>query len=411
MIFRSQFPMAMNVVMLPKLLIGCCLLLAASASGQTKAELEKQRDELNSKIKYTQKLIDESRQGQSSATRELQALERQITLRSRLIRNLGAEVREMEDETQRRQEEIKALNASIQQLKDEYAQMIYQAYKNRNSYDKLMYIFAAEDFNQAFMRMKLMQRYGEVRGRHKEEIEFKYAEQKAQIAALENLKAERVSLLESKSNEKAELDKDRGTRKQALSTLKDKEQELRKTQQQQENERQRINRAIQRKIEEELRADRNREGGSFGLTPEGLIISENFEKNKGKLPWPVTRGVILQKFGEQPHAYLPGITVINNGVDIATDAGMKVRAIFDGEVTSVFAIPGAGQNVIVTHGSYKTVYTNLASVAVRKGDQVTAYQELGALVEKDGSSTAHLEIWKVSSGGGKAQNPEYWISK
>ena len=103
--------------------------------------------------------------------------------------------------------------------------------------------------------------------------------------------------------------------------------------------------------------------------------------------------------------------MINNGVDIATDAGMKVRAIFDGEVTSVFAIPGAGQNVIVTHGSYKTVYTNLASVAVRKGDQVTAYQELGALVEKDGSSTAHLEIWKVSSGGGKAQNPEYWISK
>ena len=234
MIFRSQFPMVMNVAMLPKLLSGCYLLLAASATGQTKAELEKQRDELNSKIKYTQKLIDESRQGQSSATRELQALERQITLRSRLIRNLGAEVREMEDETQRRQEEIQALNASIQQLKDEYAQMIYQAYKNRNSYDKLMYIFAAEDFNQAFMRMKLMQRYGEVRGRHKEEIEFKYAEQKAQIAALENLKAERVSLLESKSNEKAELDKDRGTRKQALSSLKDKEQELRKTQQQQE---------------------------------------------------------------------------------------------------------------------------------------------------------------------------------
>ena len=411
MIFRSQFPMVMNVDMLPKLLIGCCLLLAASASGQTKAELEKQREELNSKIKYTQKLINESRQGQSSATRELQALERQITLRSRLIRNLGAEVREMEDETQRRQEDIKALNASIQQLKDEYAQMIYQAYKNRNSYDKLMYIFAAEDFNQAFMRMKLMQRYGEVRGRHKEGIEFKYAEQKAQIAALENLKAEHVSLLESKSNEKAELDKDRGTRKQALNTLKDKEKELRKTQQQQESERQRINRAIQRKIEEELRADRNREGGSFGLTPEGLIISENFEKNKGKLPWPVTRGVILQKFGEQPHAYLPGITVINNGVDIATDAGMKVRAIFDGEVTSVFAIPGAGQNVIVTHGSYKTVYTNLTSVAVRKGDQITAFQELGALVEKDGSSTAHLEIWKVGSSGGKAQNPEYWISK
>jgi septal ring factor EnvC (AmiA/AmiB activator) len=356
-------------------------------------------------------MIEESKQSQSSATRELQALEQQITLRNRLIRNLNAEVREMEDETQRRHQEIDDLETSIQQLKDEYAQMIYQAYKNRNSYDKLMYIFAAEDFNQAFMRLKLMQRYGEVRGQHKEEIERKRLALEERIQSLETLREERVSLLDSKSNEKAQLAEDRSTREQKLNQLKSKESELRKTQQQQESERQRINRAIQLKIEEELRADRNREGGSFGLTPEGLIISENFEKNKGKLPWPVTRGVILQKFGQQPHAYLPGITVMNNGVDIATDAGMKVRAIFDGTVSSVFAIPGAGQNVIVTHGSYKTVYTNLASVAVRKGDQVTAFQELGKLVTQDGSSTAHLEIWKVNSSGGDPQNPEYWISK
>lgn len=392
-------------------LVVLILLIPALTWGQTREELEAQRSELNTKIAYTNKLIKASKADQNDASKELQALSRQITLRNRLIRNLSAEMRELDAEQEAKHAEMQELELAIDKLKEEYAQMIYNAYKNSNSYDQLMYIFAAEDFNQAFMRMKLMQRYGEVRSQHKAEIELKRARLESGLLEIEQLKQDQQGLLEAKSAEKEKLDGDKSKHENTLGNLKSQESDLRKTQQQQESERKRINRAIQLKLEAEINADRNRDGGSFGLTPEGLIISENFEKNKGKLPWPVTRGVIIQHFGEQPHAYIRELTVVNNGVDIATDANMKVRAIFDGEVTSVFSIPGAGQNIIVTHGQYKTVYTNLANVAVRKGDQVTAYQELGQLVEQDGASTAHLEIWKISSSGGKAQNPAYWISK
>lgn len=387
------------------------LLIPGISWAQTREDLEKQRSELNSKIAYTNKLIAASKKDQTDASKELQALNRQITLRNRLISNLSAEMRELDAAQSAKYQEMQDLELAIDKLKEEYAQMIYNAYKNSNSYDQLMYIFAAEDFNQAFMRLKLMQRYGEVRTQHKAEIEAKRARLEAGLLEIETLKQDQHALLEAKSAEKEKLASDKSVHENTLGDLKTQESKLRKTQQQQESERKRINRAIQLKLEEEINADRNRDGGAFGLTPEGLIISENFEKNKGKLPWPVTRGVIIQHFGEQPHAYVRELTVVNNGVDIATDAGMKVRAIFDGEVTSVFSIPGAGQNIIVTHGQYKTVYTNLSNVSVRKGDSVTAYQELGQLVEQDGSSTAHLEIWKISSSGGKAQNPEYWISK
>lgn len=411
MTFPSRYRTISSGVLRLSLCIALALVTHPEALGQSKAELQRQRDALNEKIAYTRKLIKDARENQSTTTRELQALERQITLRNRLISNLSAEVRELESETDRRKAQIDALNDEVERMREEYAQMVYQAYKNRNAYDKLMYIFASDDFDQAFRRLKLMQRYGEVRSQHKLDIEQKQMELSQALAGLDSLRGERVHLLDAKQTEKEQLSEDKGSRSEALAELKSRESDLRKQQQQQESERQRINRAIQRIIEEELRAERNRSGGSFSLTPEGEIISRNFEKNKGKLPWPVGRGVVIQRFGQQPHASLPGIVIDNKGVDIATDPGAKVQAIFEGTVTSIFSIPGAGQNVILTHGAYKTVYTNLQRVSVRKGDTVSTYQEIGELLEQDGNSVAHLEIWQVSNSGGTPQNPEYWISK
>lgn len=196
-----------------------------------------------------------------------------------------------------------------------------------------------------------------------------------------------------------------------LDKLKGEESRLHKQREQQEEERKKINAAIQRIIEEELRAEKDKNNGVFKLTPAGKIVSENFEKNKGTLPWPVTHGIITQTFGQQAHATLPGITIDNKGIDITTDKEAEVRSIFNGEVTSVFTIPGAGQNVIVTHGAYKSVYTNLKQVTVKKGDQVAAKETIGVVLSEGSKSIAHLEIWKVSSAGGTPLNPSYWISK
>ena len=170
-----------------------------------------------------------------------------------------------------------------------------------------------------------------------------------------------------------------------------------------------MNAAIQRIIEEELAAEKNKNNGVFELTPAGKIVSANFEKNQGQLPWPVLRGVITARYGKHAHPTIPGITIDNKGIDIATEQNASVMAIFGGKVTSVFSIPGAGQNVIVTHGAYKTVYTSLKEVSVRKGDTVDARQKIGSVLNQNDKTVAHLEIWKVSSTGGVPQDPQSWI--
>lgn len=394
--------------------IFCTLILASLAlfsHAQSKSELQRQRDELNKKIAYTKKLINESKKSQESVNRELSILNQQINYRQQLVNNINAEIREIDNDISDRQVGIETLNEEIGKLKDEYAKMVYQSYKTSSTTDKLMFIFASQDFSQAYGRLKMMQHYAEVRRGHMEDIIASQSELQSSIDTLEVIKADKLNLASEKQVEKEQLSSDIASQQSRIQQLKNQESKLRKEQQDQEEERRKINRAIQRIIEEELRAEKEKNNGVFTLTPAGKIVSENFEKNKGQLPWPVLRGVITQKFGKQPHPSLPGIVVDLKGIDIATDPDSKVYSIFNGEVTSVFSIPGAGQNVIVTHGAYKTVYTNLKTVTVSKGQSVTTSEQIGTVLSEGNSATAHLEIWKISQKGGTPLNPEYWISK
>jgi murein DD-endopeptidase MepM/ murein hydrolase activator NlpD len=140
-------------------------------------------------------------------------------------------------------------------------------------------------------------------------------------------------------------------------------------------------------------------------------LNKDFENNKGTLPWPVSAGVITQRFGKHPHASIAGVEVNSNGVDFATEKGASVLAVFEGKVTSIFNIPGAGQNVIVTHGSYKTVYSGLSEVNVAIGDKVNIKQKIGNIMYDGDEYLLHFEVWKVNSETGVAQNPEAWIKK
>jgi len=328
-----------------------------------------------------------------------------------LIDNINDEIGEIQGEVQSKELEIESMENTILKLKEEYALMVYQAYKNRSSYDKLMYIFASENFDQAYKRLKVMQRYADVRKDQVDEIVETQDKLSATIESLELSKAEKQGLLAEEQEEKEQLAKDKSDKKGVLTELTKEEKKLKKQQQQQENERQKLNRAIQRIIDEELRAEKDKNNGVFKLTPAGKIVSDNFAKNKGNLPWPVLRGIITQKFGKQAHSSIAGITIESNGVDIATDANASVLSLFDGEVTSVFSIPGAGQNVIITHGAYKTVYANMSECLVKKGDQVSTNEKIGTVLTMNAKNTIHLEIWKLSATGKDALNPEYWISK
>lgn len=395
-----------------RLLLVIALMLSGLGSfAQSKANLQRQRDELNKKIAFTRKLIDDSRKGQETTFGQLRILQEQIRYRQELQRTYEKEVAKISNDIGDSERSIRELESKIEAMKKEYAAMVFQAYKGRRSHDELMYVFAADNFNQAFKRFKIMQEYADYRKRQADEIretQEKLQERIVELAA--DLNAKEL-LIAEKAKEAQELSNDKAESERVLAELKQEEQKLRKQQEQQEAERQKINAAIRKIIEEELAAEKKKNDGRFELTPEGKIVSEQFEQNKGSLPWPVLRGVITGRFGKQPHETLPGIVIENNGVDISTEAGATVAAIFGGTVTSVFSIPGAGQNVIITHGAYKSAYTHLEGLSITKGDKIEAGDLIGRIIATGGKHICHLEIWKMSKDGGTPQNPELWLTK
>ncbi len=412
-IFRLIYPMTMNgSTCLKRLCFLLVMTLVATATfAQSKAELQRQRDEINKKIEYTRKLINEAKQNQENTYGQLRILQEQIRYRQQLQRTFEQEVLKINEDIDASERTIAELEAKVEAMKREYAAMIYQAYKGRRSHDELMYLFAADDFNQAFKRFKIMQEYADYRKRQANEIKETRERVQEHVSVLEADREEKEKLVAEKAREAQALSQDKAESEKVLTSLKQEEKKLRKQQEQQEAERQRVNAAIKKIIEEELAAEKKKNDGKFELSPEGKIVSEKFEQNKGSLPWPVLRGVVTGRFGKQPHETLPGIVIENNGIDIATEAGSPVMAIFGGTVTSVFSIPGAGQNVIVTHGAYKSVYTHLEGLSITKGDKIEAGEMLGRIIPTGGKNICHLEIWKMTKDGGTPQNPELWIVK
>ena len=187
----------------------------------------------------------------------------------------------------------------------------------------------------------------------------------------------------------------------------------RETQRKQESQRRELDAAIRKAIEAELKPKAGTTGSKskldVTLTPEAKELNADFEKNKGKLPWPVEKGVITSPFGRQPHPVLAGIVIENNGIDITTEKGAGVRALFRGEVSSVIVIPGAGKAVIVSHGAYRSVYSNLRDVNVAKGQKVETKQALGTVLTDDDGSKAHLELWKITADGLVKVDPAQWL--
>ena len=298
--------------------------------------------------------------------------------------------------------------------------MIYYAYQNSNSYDKLAFILSAEDINQAYKRIKYFQYY------------TKYRKSQADtIIAMQNELNEKINVLEAKKNKKQTLiyetedvkDKLYGEKQEqstVLNQLKSQEKDLKSKIKEKELVAHKLQLEIEKIIAEEARkaAERARLAASkgnssgksnFALTPEDKLISDNFGKNKGHLPWPTERGGITGVFGEHPHPVLSGIKIRNNGIDISTTEGSIVRAIFNGTVSKVFMTPDGNQAVIIRHGNYLSVYSNLKDVIVSSGDKISTKQTIGVISteKKENTTEVHFEIWKNNS----KLNPKYWISK
>ena len=426
---------------------------------QSKKDLQKQRDEINNKIEQTKKMIRDSERQQKSTIRQVQLLNEQLAFREQLLTNLNNDIHTIDGEIKRKNHYIGEMESQVKQMKKEYGRMIYNAFRQRTSYDKLMYIFASADFHQAYKRLKMTQRYAEARKKQAFVILGKQEEIKSSVDDLERDKTNKAQLADAKEQERKEVEADKAEQQQRLQALKKEETKLRKQQDKQKTDRDKLTARIQAVIAEEIRKENEKkmaeekkaaaalaakEAGAkkstqssastsssvatktttaapaaesakkttaIALAPETVLVNRDFEKNKGALPWPVSAGIITSHFGKHAHPSLAQVTVNNNGVDFTTDKNASALAVFSGKVTSVFNIPGAGQNVIVTHGSYKTVYSGLETVSVNIGDSVSAKQKLGTVMYDGEDYTLHFEVWKVGAEAGAAQNPELWIKK
>ncbi|MFT4770356.1 MAG: septal ring factor EnvC (AmiA/AmiB activator) [Flammeovirgaceae bacterium] len=403
----------MSLFSVRTILLFLALAGATVAGAQEKESLKKERDKISGEISFTNKLLEETRQNRSKMEGELGLLNKKIRLREDLINSIKKEVRLYNRQIERNREQIAILESELGELKNRYADLVRLAHRTNRTQDRLMFIFAAEDFIQAVRRIRYFRQLADIRKKQVEGIESTKERLMGLNQELDDAIGSKNQTLEQEQGAKQDLSQDLSRQKETVSSLKSEERGLLKTLKKQEKQREKVNKEIQRIIEAEIRASKEDNKGVFSLTPEAAALSADFEKNRGKLPWPVERGVITQKFGDNPHPVLAGIMVPNNGVNIATNQNAQIRAVFDGTISGVFSIPGAGKNIIINHGGYRSVYSNMKEVFVTKGQTISAKEAIGLVLtdEVDGKTEAHIEIWKVSEKGTVKEDPAKWITR
>lgn len=379
---------------------------------QSKDELEKKKLKLQEEINYINELKKQTDRSKKLSLNQMVTLNKKINIREELINTIGKELNHIEVRINETQSVIESLQKDLIKLKIEYAKMIYSAYKTNNSYDKLMFIMAADDFNQAYLRLKYLQQYAEYRRTQAQLIVKTQQSLNDKLDELSKKKMNKEQLLAEKETEKGNLTKEKEEQAEVLNNLKDKEADLKKQLKKKQQDAEKLQKAIEDIIAAEIKKakEKAKSSGSskaYELTPEELQLSTSFINNKGKLPWPCERGVITSSFGEHPHPVLQGIKIKNNGIDISTQDGSQARAAFDGVVTGVISIPGAGKAVIVSHGEYRTVYSNLDEVYVKMKDKVTTKQSIGKILtdNSDSKTELHFEVWKWD----QLQDPKLWL--
>ncbi len=380
-------------------------------NGQSKTDLQKKRNKILQEIRMTNKLMAESKNSENMTLSEIKTLEKQIQLRQSLINTIHKEVKTSKKKIEENQLIINNLQSSLAALKEEYSQLIYLSYKNRNSQDKMMYIFASDDFYQAIRRVQFLKDLTSYRQEQGELINSTKASIDEKNTQLSVQQKEKEKLLTEAINAKKSIDRDKKRQEKALAAINKDQDKLLAQLDKQKKKRKELQKAIEKLLAAEMKKN-NSSGTTKGytVTPEEKIKSQYFSKNKGKLPWPVEKGVIVGTFGTSAHQSMSGIKIENNGIDIATEKNSLVRAIFEGEVSGIMNIPGSGMAIVVKHGEYRAVYSNLHDVLVEKGQLIDTKQDIGVLLQEGNQSIAHLEIWKITSAGMKKEDPSKWIA-
>jgi septal ring factor EnvC (AmiA/AmiB activator) len=386
---------------------------------------------------------------------ELQTLNQKIEARNKLIRTMDRQIRSIDREVMRKAKEIKNLEIRVDSLKSDYADLIKLAQRQQKPRDQILFILSSSSFAQAAKRMQYFKDMAAYRERQVQQIAIAQETLARERETLIAKKAEKIQVQTAQEGEKLALQADAQVQETTVQNLQSKESTLKKDIDKKQREAQQLEQQIKRIIAEEMRKAKERaersslegeakelglvsgkdysrrtsnkalkklidktraakgldvrdDGPSFAMTPEARALANNFASNKGALPWPVERGIITGKFGKHPHPIVKGVIVDNPHIEITTEENAIVRSVFEGEVSSVVPIPGANVMVLVRHGNYFTVYSNLINVKVKAGDVVSLKEPIGtAFTDEEGKTMVQLGIWKDAD----IQDPNPWLAK
>src|SRR5210317_107731 len=438
-----------------KLLFVFLLVLTTGLQAQTKEELQRQKVLLQDQIDLASELILKTKSTKEASLSELQTLNQKIEARNKLIRAMDRQIRSIDREVANKAKEIETLEARVDSLKSDYADLIKLAQRQQKPRDQILFILSSKSFAQAAKRMQYFKDMAAYREQQVQQIAIAQETLAREREALIAKKAEKIQVQTAQEGEKIALQADAQIQEVTVQNLQSKESTLKKDIDKKQREAQQLEQQIKRIIAEEMRKAKERaerssleneakelglisgkdystrtsnkalkqlidkareaqgldvrdDGPSFAMTPEARALANNFASNKGALPWPVERGIITGKFGKHPHPIVKGVIVDNPHIEITTEEKAVVRSVFEGEVSSVVPIPGANVMVLVRHGNYFTVYSNLINVKVKAGDLVSLKEPIGtAFTDEEGKTMVQLGIWQDAD----IQDPNPWLAK
>ena len=374
-------------------------------------KLEAQRLKLKKEIKQINNLLFSNTKIRKIALNEVENIETRLNVRLELIKVTNQQANLLITRININQRNIENQRKELDELKKEYAKMIQKSYASKSLQNRLMFLFSSENFLQAYRRIQYLKQYARYRRKQGLQIseKTKLLQNLNQVLIEENEK--KTKLINDNREIRKKLVQEQKRQQELINTLRLKQNTLRTQIEKKQKQRQRIDKEINRLIREAI-AESNRISGKksreiFQLTPEAKLIAENFQENKGRLPWPLEKGVVTQGFGRQRHPVVKTTIIQSNGVTISTEPFAKVRAVFEGEVMSVIIIKGSNPSVLIRHGSYITLYTNLSKLYVKKGEKVSSKQVIGEVFTNQQTGRTQLQFGIFNNI--KALNPKDWV--
>jgi septal ring factor EnvC (AmiA/AmiB activator) len=420
------------------------LFLTYSVSAQNKKseQLKNSKKQIETEIANTNRLYNQTKKNKEVNLQQLTVLRKQISNREALITLLNKELLNLEEELEDNIKLSRSLDKKLEYMKADYSRVVYLAYKNRKMINKIAFLISAEDFTQMFRRFKYYSLFADNVAYQVEQIKQTREEIEKKNREILAIKHEKSNLLDNKEKEIVQLETDKSEKTRTTEELKKKEKQLENDLKIKTKKRNELDAAIKNAIQDEIAAANAKKAkeakaknkgkataitsksssttgyktatetksnkSNIVLSDEEIALSNSFVSNKGKLPWPVAKGVKTSDYGRYPHPDVPSVIIENKGVDILSENGTVVRTIFDGEVTGILDILGT-KVLMIRHGEYLTVYQNIANIVVKKGDKVKTKQKIGSISKSQNNpgGELHFEVWQNNTN----LNPNVWLAK